>query len=91
MLDSDINRLDNFPEPHALDGLEAGVWAEIETRLREGRVSRIVMIWQTAVLALALASSIAVGARAATALPIASLGVFSLHASLAPAALLGGH
>ena len=91
MFDDGINRLDNRAKSRPLDGLEAGVWAGIETQLRESRASRIVTAWQTAVLALALASSIAVGARAATELPPASLGVFSPHASLTPSTRLGLH
>jgi hypothetical protein len=91
MLNDALKRLDNITQSHLLDGMEVGVWAGIETQSREKRLSRVVMGWQTAVLALALVSSIGVGARAATSLPTASLGIFSPHASLAPSALLGGH
>lgn len=90
MLDSVLKRLDTLTQSQPLDGLEAGVWAGIETQLHERRLSRVIMGWQTAVLALALISSVGMGAGAATSRPTASLGVFSPHASLAPSGLLGG-
>lgn len=91
MLDHDINRLDKIARSHPLEGLEAGVWATIESRSRENRLSKVLVAWQSAVLAVALLTSIGMGARAATGLPTTTLGVFSPHASLAPSALLGGH
>lgn len=91
MFDDGIKRLDHLAQSRPLDSVEAAVWVGIEARSRENRVSKIVAACQTAVLALALASSIGAGARAATELPNASLGVFSPHGSLAPSVLLGGH
>ena len=91
MLDNGINRLDKIAQSQPLEGLEAVVWAAIESQSRENRLSRVMVAWQSAVLAIALLSSIGMGARAATSLPTAALGVFSPHASLAPSALFGRH
>ena len=91
MTDAGIDQLDQQAQPRALTDLEAGVWAAIAQRTDQRRASRAVMAWQSAVLVVALVSSIGLGARAATGLPAGELGVFSLHGSLTPAARLGGH
>ena len=91
MLDDGLKQLDLLTQSRPLDGLEAGVWAGIEARAHQYRISKTMAAWQSAVLALALVSSIGVGAHAATQLPDETLGVFSPRGSLSPATLLGGH
>jgi len=91
MTDTGIDQLNAQAQSRALTDLEAGVWAGIAQRINQRRASRAVMAWQSAVLVVALVSSIGLGARAATGLPAGELGVFSLHGSLTPAARLGGH
>lgn len=91
MLDDGFKHLDQLAQSRSLDGLEASVWAGIDLRAQQFRISRIVVAWQSAVLAIALVSSIGLGAHAATKLPDGALGVFSPQGSLSPATLLGGH
>ena len=91
MLDEGFKQLDRQAESRSLEGLEASVWAGIEAKASQSRTSKTIAAWQSGVLALALASSIAMGAHAATNLPDGTLGVFSPHGSLSPATLLGGH
>jgi len=91
MLDDGIKRLDQLAQSRSLDGLEALVWAGIEASALQSRTSKAVAAGQSAVLALALFSSIGMGAHAVTHLPDSTLGVFSPHGSLSPATLLGGH
>ena len=86
MLDDGFKRLDQLAQSRSLEGLEASVWAGIESR-----TSTAVAAWQSAVLAVALVRSIGMGAHTATQLPDGTLGVFSPHGSLSPATLLGGH
>lgn len=91
MLDDEIKRLDRQAQSRSLDSLEAGVWAGIEALSAQSRTSKMVTAWQSGVLALALVSSIGMGANAAANLTDGTLGVFSPHGSLSPATLLGGH
>lgn len=91
MLDDGFRRLDQLAQSRSLEGLEASVWAGIEASEQHSRSSKTVAAWQSAVLALALFSSIGMGAHAATQLPDSTLGIFSPHGSLSPATLLGGH
>ena len=91
MLDDGIKRLDQQAQSRSLDGLEADVWAGVDALAVQSRTSKMVTAWQSGVLALALVSSIGVGAHAAATLPDGTLGVFSPHGSLSPATLLGGH
>ena len=91
MLDDEIKHLDQQAQSRSLDGLEAGVWAGVDALTAQYRTSKMVTAWQSGVLALALVSSIGVGAHAAAQLPDGTLGVFSPHGSLSPATLLGGH
>lgn len=91
MLDDGIKRLDQQAQLRSLDNLEAGVWAGIHAQALQTQTSKMVAAWQSAVLALALVSSVGLGASMATKLPESTLGVFSPHGSLSPATLLGGH
>ncbi len=91
MLDDGFKRLDELAQSRSLEGLEASVWAGIEASALQSRISKAVAAWQSAVLAVALVSSIGMGAHTATQLPDGTLGVFSPHGSLSPATLLGGH
>ena len=91
MLDDGFKRLDQLAQSRSLEGLEASVWAGIEASALQSRTSKAVAAWQSAVLAVALVSSIGMGAHTATQLPDSTLGVFSPHGSLSPATLLGGH
>lgn len=91
MFDSDIDRLDQKARSHPLEGLEDAVWAKLEAQVSQTQVARMAAGWQAAILAVALISSIGAGARAATQLPVSGLGVFSPHAPLSPATLLGRH
>jgi hypothetical protein len=91
MLDDGFKRLDQLAQSRSLEGLEASVWAGIEASALQSRTSKAVAAWQSAVLAVALVSSIGMGAHTATQLPDGTLGVFSPHGSLSPATLLGGH
>jgi hypothetical protein len=91
MLDDGFKRLDQLAQSRSLEGLEASVWAGIEASALQSRTSKAVAAWQSAVLAVALVSSIGMGAHTATQLPNGTLGVFSPHGSLSPATLLGGH
>lgn len=86
MLDHVLKHLDEIAQSHPLDGLEARVWTDIENHL-----SRVVLGWQSAVVAFTLASSIGLGASAVTGRPPSNLGVFSLQAPLAPSMLLKSH
>jgi len=89
MLDNGFKRLDQLAQSHSLDGLEASVWAGIEASALQARTTKAVAAWQSAVLAVALVSSIGVGAYAATQIPDCTLGVFSPHGSLSPGTRLG--
>ena len=91
MLDDGFKRLDELAQSRSLEGLEASVWAGIEASALQSRISKAVAAWQSAVLAVALVSSIGMVAHTATQLPDGTLGVFSPHGSLSPATLLGGH
>ena len=91
MLDDGFKRLDELAQSRSLEGLEASVWAGIEASALQSRISKAVAAWQSAVLAVALVSSIGMGAHTATQLPDGTLVVFSPHGSLSPATLLGGH
>lgn len=91
MFDSDINRLDQQAQSRSLEGLESAVWAKLEAQVSQTRAARTAAGWQAAILAVALISSVGAGARAATQLPVSGLGVFSPHAPLSPATLLGRH
>lgn len=91
MIENGLNHLDRQAQSRPLADLEAGVWAGIAVRRNQRQASRTVVAWQSAVLAVALMSSIGLGARAATNIPVSGLGVFSPHGSLSPAERLGGH
>ena len=91
MIDNELNLLNQRANAKSLEALEADVWAGVEARATQVRALRKVAAWQSMVLALAVVSSLGVGAHAATSLPAGTLGVFSPHGSLSPATLLGGH
>lgn len=91
MIEDRLKALDYLAQSRSLDQLEAAVWSRIAVQATQVRASKVVVAWQSAVLALALVSSIGIGAHAATTLPTESLDVFSPHGSLTPSSRLGGH
>lgn len=91
MLDRDIRALDQLTSRHALDGLEAGVWAEVEARASSSRRLAIVVSCQAAVLATGVLGSIAAGQHIAISRAAADpLGAFSTQVDLAPSQRLIG-
>lgn len=89
MIDADIRTLSEQEPVPALDGLEAGIWAGIAARATARKVVRLVALWQTAVMALAMVVSIAAGL--ATSSEPASASVLAVPGmELAPSHLLFG-
>ncbi len=86
MRDDGLNQLDRLAGLHPLQGLEDSVWAAVEDRSGQSRVTAL----QAAVLSLALITSMGAGAYAAAKPLAGELGVFSPSAALSPATRLGG-
>jgi hypothetical protein len=93
MLEADIQRLNERASDHDLGGLEADVWAGIEAHNRMARTTRVIVAWQTVVVALMVFSSVVTGNLIAspTVDGAAEFGVFSPDSGLAPSTLLLGH
>jgi hypothetical protein len=91
MIEKDIGKLDSKASQRSLEGLEADIWLEVETRRRATRLSTLILSCQAAVLVLGFVLSAVAGARFVTPHSSAdALKLFSAESDLSPSARLGG-
>ena len=92
MIDHDLRQLNAQPADHDLGQLEADIWAGFAQRSRHRAVTRLRVSLQSAVMALSLFASIAIGIHATR-----EAGASHVHTivpsglELAPSNLLLGH
>lgn len=88
MLDQDLQRLLEGEPDRSLATLEVDIWAAVDRHVRARRLFKVVLVAQSAVLAVALIGSVAAGFRLAPAYGPGELDVFSMRPSLAASTLL---
>lgn len=88
MIDDDLRALNAQASDHALDELEFDVWARLALRVRHRAAARRQASLQSAVLAISLIVSIAIGVHATRAVGVRSHPVVAFGLEFAPSSLL---
>ena len=92
MIDDDLTQLNDRASDHSLEALESDIWAGLALRIRHRAMTRRRVSFQSAVMALSLIVSIAIGIHATRAAGAArGSPIFASGLELAPSSLLLGN